>query len=59
VGLAALTRTWRQAVQIVMLSVGAWLVITNRASMSWRVTRSFTTASASIDTAAASAVMPR
>lgn len=32
VGLAALTRTYRQAVQIVMLSVGAWLVITNRAS---------------------------
>lgn len=32
VGLAALTRTYRQGVQIVMLSVGAWLVITNRAS---------------------------
>ncbi|TFY97387.1 type I secretion system permease/ATPase [Ramlibacter rhizophilus] len=32
VGMAAITRTVRQAVQIVMLSVGAWLVVTNRAS---------------------------
>ncbi|WP_119157894.1 type I secretion system permease/ATPase [Caldimonas tepidiphila] len=32
VGMAALTRTLRQAVQVVMLAVGAWLVITGHAS---------------------------
>lgn len=32
VAMAALTRTLRQAVQIVMLGVGAWLVITNQGS---------------------------
>jgi PrtD family type I secretion system ABC transporter len=32
VGMAALTRTVRQAVQIIMLAVGAWLVITAQAS---------------------------
>ena len=32
VAMAALTRTLRQAVQIVMLGVGAWLVVTNQGS---------------------------
>lgn len=32
VAMAALTRTLRQAVQIIMLGVGAWLVITNQGS---------------------------
>ncbi|MBL0422809.1 type I secretion system permease/ATPase [Ramlibacter sp. AW1] len=32
VGMAALTRTLRQAVQVGMLAVGAWLVISNQAS---------------------------
>jgi len=32
VAMAALTRTLRQAVQIIMLGVGAWLVVTNQGS---------------------------